>query len=81
MSHCKWSDIITGVAWSVWHNEHLFREMKMRINCDVPSPATCSSKAVWPKWLSGQNRQRTGYNLHDLWIWYVKRTMGDGFGN
>lgn len=32
---CQWSDVMTGVAWSVWHNKELFSKMKRRLDCPV----------------------------------------------
>jgi len=72
MKECPWSDMILGVAWSVWHNEVLFDQMKVILGCPLPAASRCEDKAEWPKWLASENQQRTAYNMHDLWIWYDK---------
>ena len=76
MRNCPWSDIIMGVAWSVWHNEKLFKQMKNSLKCKVPSASKRRKEVEWSKWLADENETRTAYNIHDLWIWYSKSIVG-----
>jgi hypothetical protein len=74
---CPWSDIITGVAWSVWHNRLLFERMQMELKCSVSLGTTSSTdeqKLDWCKWLKEISPDETAYNVHNLWLWYC-RTM------
>jgi hypothetical protein len=70
MSTCPWSDIILGVAWSVWHNEQLFGSMKTAISCPLLSGNKHEKKVEWWKWLTSTNKEKTEYNIHSLWVWY-----------
>ena len=73
MEKCPWSDIITGVAWSVWHNDKLFKSMKKALTCEVESgtfASTIEHRLKWVSWLRDPNRNGDGFNLHDLWLWY-----------
>ena len=33
--NCLWSDIMMGIAWSIWYNKELFEDMKRMVPCDV----------------------------------------------
>lgn len=76
-SVCPWSDIIISVAWSVWHNEQLFEEMKVTIPCSLLSGHKSKKPLEWLRWLVKQNDDRSGYNLHGLWIWYYEHVVDE----
>lgn len=74
MAACPWSNVLLGVAWSVWHNERLFGEMKKQFSMCKLSPGTNSTKedkVKWMKWLADADSGEEGYNIHRLWIWYA----------
>ena len=71
MKECLWSDMIMGTAWSVWYNKDLFPKMAETLNCQV-LPGKASREGEWATWLSKMNSNRTGYNLHKVWLWYCK---------
>lgn len=75
-TECPWSDTITGVAWSVWHNSELFTEMKQTLNCPVPLGTRGSddnARLSWCKWLAERNEAKNAYNIHALWLWFRNR--------
>ena len=74
--HCPWSDIMTGVAWSVWHNEETFKAMKSKVPCSIRSPEMVKSPVEFTMWLSGENEARTAWNIHDVWVWYATEVIG-----
>lgn len=76
MDQCPWSEVLTGVAWSIWHNEGLFSEMKEQLTMRVLPPGrkvAMKDKVAWMEWLAEKNDKRTAYNIHELWTWYAKR--------
>jgi len=84
MVDCPWSDMITGTAWSIWHNKKMFLKMAEELSCALPHGdmklahgdtklAHDNKKLAWTKWLAEQNSTRTSYNLHAVWIWYCKK--------
>ena len=76
MSDCKWSDIMMGVAWSIWHNDNLFEEMKGSVHCTVENGSKCKEKMKFLQWLIGEDESKTGYNIHRVWLWYYKKFCG-----
>lgn len=72
MSQCPWSDTMMGVAWSVWHNEEMWEEMKKSVACKLPCGLKLASKKAWFSWLAGENEKRTAYNIHEIWLWYCR---------
>ena len=59
----------------VWHNPLLFDEMKEVVPCDlnaVHEVSNSNSRKEWFKWLVELNKDQSGYNMHDLWIWYFE---------
>lgn len=72
---CPWNDTILGVAWMVWHSPLLFEEMTKAVPCHlnaVHGYSNDDSKKEWFRWLVSLNEEQSGYNMHDLWIWYFK---------
>lgn len=74
MRDCSWSDVISAVAWSVWHNEKVFEEMKHVVPCGLLCASSYPSgdSRQWWKWFVGQNEKWDGYNCHLLWLWYFE---------
>lgn len=77
---CPWSETMTGVAWGVWHNKELFKEMKDVLDCPLEhvgssSWSTTERRKGWFRWLAKKNSDRTAYNLHLLWLWYFEKKI------
>jgi hypothetical protein len=77
MRACPWSDIMSGVAWSIWHQQDLFERMKEEINCALPCGLGLANKekVQWSTWLSQQNSRNSAYNIHEVWLWYCKSVI------
>jgi len=55
--------------------------MKRDLTCHVSGGTTHSNvddKTAWVRWLKDKNPDQTGYNMHDLWLWYGSKVMAKG---
>jgi hypothetical protein len=76
MKDCKWSDTILEVAWRVWHKPELFIKMKESVPCDlepVSGESSPESRKKWFSWLAAMNEAETGFNMHEVWLWYYHK--------
>jgi len=75
---CPWNEVMTGVAWGIWHDRALFEEMRKAVSCGLgaqPSVIGHNDRRKWFGWLTEQNRDKTAYNIHLVWLWYFNQKV------
>jgi len=68
---------MNGVAWVVWHDAELFKEMAKALGCPLSAvrpkfTSTLAQRVAWFTWLASINKEGDAYNMHALWLWYYR---------